>query len=539
MEQIDWDGTTFDEVIKLLQGEISVHYPVVRRRIELFSIPDQLSSEGPWEYWRRVVAKCKEGSIGSRTTGLDLTYEQFLITLYLKGLREGDRERIHQRFMNYEASFEEMEEVAKSLEQNTVSLKAKNSKSKGMVNATANSASPTCQKCKSRRHATSDCNSSQCSYCKQWFHKAEKCYLNPQSPGFKGEAFAKQHWAKAGKKPPAPAPTVAAAAPATAAAAIGGTIAVATIKNGTLVQNAPTPRIRALQTDTNQTISILPDSGATLNIACKASCLKWGLHIEQLDPGEASLTDVQGSSIPLLGKASINLSLPSRGLDTSLSLVVSDTLGLKDLIVGWQDLQKWGVLQLPEGEVPGEGSQRVFAISPASQRFLDSQQVFPPKRTYQEIDPADPNYIQKMETACAILRQQLLEDVPLAFSDQLQPSNVVDAPPVRINIRDDMKPVSARPFPLGREDKCKSVIADLIKADTIQEFHGQSEWCSPAFFVRKGAEDVRMVVNHRRLNVATNRFGYPFESTESVFQKMEHSARVLITLDLLSAYFQM
>ena len=119
--------------------------------------------------------------------------------------------------------------------------------------------------------------------------------------------------------------------------------------------------------------------------------------------------------------------------------------------------------------------------------------MFPPKRRYQEIDPADPNYIQKMETACAILRQQLLEDVPLAFSDQLQPSNVVDAPPVRINIRDDMKPIkifTARPFPLGRKDKCKSVIADLIKADTIQEFHGQSEWCSPAFFVRKGAEDV-------------------------------------------------
>ena len=116
--------------------------------------------------------------------------------------------------------------------------------------------------------------------------------------------------------------------------------------------------------------------------------------------------------------------------------------------------------------------------------------MFPPKRTYQEIDPADPNYVTKMETACAILRQQLLEDVPLVFSDQLQLSNVVDAPPVRIHIRDDMKPVkifTARPFPLGREDRCKSVIADLIKADTIQEFHRHSKWCNPAFFVRKGS----------------------------------------------------
>ena len=60
--------------------------------------------------------------------------------------------------------------------------------------------------------------------------------------------------------------------------------------------------------------------------------------------------------------------------------MVSDTLGLEDLIVGWQDLQRWGVLQLQEGEVPGEGGQGVFAISAASQQFLDSQKVFPPKR---------------------------------------------------------------------------------------------------------------------------------------------------------------
>ena len=70
-----------------------------------------------------------------------------------------------------------------------------------------------------------------------------------------------------------------------------------------------------------------------------------------------------------------------------------------------------------------------------------------------------------------------------------------------------MKPVkifTARPFPLGREEKCKAVIANLLEADTIQEFHGQTDWCSPAFFVWKGAEDVRMVVDLRRLNVATN-----------------------------------
>ena len=92
-----------------------------------------------------MVSKCKEGAIGSRTTGLDLTYNQFLVTLYLKGLREADRERVHQKFMSYEATFEEMEEVARSFEQNSVSLKVKNSKDKGMINAVSNASTPICQ----------------------------------------------------------------------------------------------------------------------------------------------------------------------------------------------------------------------------------------------------------------------------------------------------------------------------------------------------------------------------------------------------------
>ena len=70
--------------------------------------------------------------------------------------------------------------------------------------------------------------------------------------------------------------------------------------------------------------------------------------------------------------------------------------------------------------------------------------------------------------------QQLLKDVPLAFSDQLEPQNVVNFPPVRVSVREDMVPVkvySARPFPLGRETQCKQIIDELIKAGTIAEFH--------------------------------------------------------------------
>ena len=111
---------------------------------------------------------------------------------------------------------------------------------------------------------------------------------------------------------------------------------MAALRGSTLVSNAPTPRIKAVKAGSNTPISILPDSGATMNIACKDSCALWGLEIMPLGEGEASLTDVQGRAIPLVGKATIALTLPGRGLDISLDIVVSDTLGLSDLIVGWQ-----------------------------------------------------------------------------------------------------------------------------------------------------------------------------------------------------------
>ena len=91
---------------------------------------------------------------------------------------------------------------------------------------------------------------------------------------FKGAAYANAFWENSGKKPPVPPLPVAAA---------GGTIAVAALKDGTLVQNNPTPRIMATQTNTGLSVSVLPDSGATLNIASRASRLHWGLFLGVAD----------------------------------------------------------------------------------------------------------------------------------------------------------------------------------------------------------------------------------------------------------------
>ena len=87
---------------------------------------------------------------------------------------------------------------------------------------------------------------------------------------------------------------------------------------------------------------------------------------------------------------------------------------------------------------------------------------------------------------------------------------------MRVKVREGMEPVkvfTARPFPLGLEEKCREVINDLISAGTIKKFDGHSDLVSPAFFVRKGLNDVRMVCDLRKLNIATNRFAFPSSTT--------------------------
>ena len=50
LETVDQSKATYEEIVQLLNEEISVTFPIVRRRIELFSIQDQMASEGPWEF---------------------------------------------------------------------------------------------------------------------------------------------------------------------------------------------------------------------------------------------------------------------------------------------------------------------------------------------------------------------------------------------------------------------------------------------------------------------------------------------------------
>ena len=124
-------------------------------------------------------------------------------------------------------------------------------------------------------------------------------YWDPKSPTYRGDAAAAKYWKQVGKQPP------------------GGLVAVTTASH-----RGPHIRIKAIIPHLDKKIEIIPDSGASSNLASAASCQRWGICIEALEPNEAQLYDIQGSIIPLVGKASFDISLPlvTHSLDPDPSL---------------------------------------------------------------------------------------------------------------------------------------------------------------------------------------------------------------------------
>ena len=104
-------------------------------------------------------------------------------------------------------------------------------------------------------------------------------------------------------------------------------------------KRGPHIKIKALIPKSEKKIIIVPDSGSSVNLVSGTNCRDWGISVESLEPGEGHLFDIQGCLIPVLGRANIDIFLPSRGISASVSVRVVDVPSLEGLVVGWEALQ--------------------------------------------------------------------------------------------------------------------------------------------------------------------------------------------------------
>ena len=156
--------------------------------------------------------------------------------------------------------------------------------------------------------------------------------------------------------------------------------------------------------------------------------------------------------------------------------------------------------------------------------------------SYMEVPPDHKQYQEQLAKGCERVLQDLLAEYPSCFADKLEAGMTIDHKPIRIKVKTDTIPVChtvARDYPPGKADICMALEEDMLKAGIIKRFDKPTDWCSMAFFLPKGPDQVRMVLDFRHLSRWSTRVGYPFASSESVFRSIPATAKVFLSLDLL------
>jgi hypothetical protein len=116
----------------------------------------------------------------------------------------------------------------------------------------------------------------------------------------------------------------------------------------------------------------------------------------------------------------------------------------------------------------------------------------------------------------------MLPDRDVEFTIELQPGTA---------------PISRRPYNMTPKElaEVKFQLNELLDKEYIHP--SASPWGSPALFVKKKAQSLRLCVDYRPLNAITVKNKYPLPRIDILFDQLA-SAKVLSKVDLHSGYHQ-
>ena len=146
--------------------------------------------------------------------------------------------------------------------------------------------------------------------------------------------------------------------------------------------------------------------------------------------------------------------------------------------------------------------------------------------SFPAISPSANNWLSLVSNQGKAIKQALLKNYSLAFSDSLvDPSSFSNVVPIKISVNPGARPVNRttcpRP-PAGMEKSARKLVDQLFKEGVIRRWEKPSFWCSPCRFVAKSDGSPRLVVNFRGLNSSSSRVGYPFSSNKDVHLDVEN-----------------
>lgn len=141
------------------------------------------------------------------------------------------------------------------------------------------------------------------------------------------------------------------------------------------------------------------------------------------------------------------------------------------------------------------------------------------------------------------LRQLLIEFADV-ITDEMKPCHRIKAPPLSIQLKEDVKPLFAKkskPVPLHWRAKVEEEKQKLLREGVIRPVTGSPRWISPAKWVEKPGSHrnrFRLVVDLCRLNEATDSECSIFPTAKDVWQKIKPTSKFFMKFDAHSGYHQ-
>ena len=130
---------------------------------------------------------------------------------------------------------------------------------------------------------------------------------------------------------------------------------------------------------------------------------------------------------------------------------------------------------------------------------------------------------------------------PDVLSSELSPEPMKTEAPMHIHIKEGDTPrkvTTARRVSLRYECEAEKTVQELIENGLIVPANETTDWCSPAFFVRKGDKiRVRLVTDYTELNKHVKCPIHPFSSTKEILQAVPKNAKVFGKLDAIHRFF--
>lgn len=263
----------------------------------------------------------------------------------------------------------------------------------------------------------------------------------------------------------------------------------------------PTPKcylqFRTLDNKHSFGFSATPDTGATRSIVAHNIISQKGIHCK---PTSCRLFTANGNEMSCSGRTKLGVN------NHIINAIVSPDIH-NEILISWHDLQ---ALNIISGGFPN---------------VVESKSVSSTNLTADDV-------IAKLKS-----------DFPDVLNNSLKPRTVMSGSPMKIHLRNDIKiqpkrNLTARKIPLHFQKSADTCIKTLLKLGILQRVDTPTDWVSSGHFVPKPNGTVRLVTDYTNLNEFVQRPIHPFPTGLDIIQRLNSSSKWFAKLDAIFGYFQ-